>query len=364
MIKRLTVAALVAIAMGCGSKSSPTAPGAVSKPGGSLRFVAITGPAIVAPGTVTPLTLMATYGDSSKVDLTSQALWTASNPDVLSVDGGGRAVAIQDGVAGVAAQFSGLSATLVLTVLEAGTVILQGTVIDSGFALSGARVEVISGTGAGKATTTDANGHYKLFGVAGSIDVRASLDGYQSQTRSMTVSSSQPTLTFTLVPTTTQADLAGDWDLTFEASASCTTLVDVARRRTYIATLVQTGSALTVTLAGGQFAIDPSFYGPQGFENQFRAHVLGNAVALTLATYAYYGTHYDLAEIIPQNGVFTIVGKGTGTATSSTISGTLDGIFTLTGSGGGSNSPPPTSSVCNAADHRFSFVRRLVTSRR
>jgi Carboxypeptidase regulatory-like domain len=244
-------------------------------------------------------------------------------------------------------------------VLETGTVIVQGSVLDSGFALQGARVEVLSGIGAGKAATTDANGRYKLFGLLGSIQMRASLDGYVSQTVDATASASK-SVNFALTPTTPPIDLGGNWDLTFDASPSCTTLPDVARQRTYTAAITQTGTSLRVTLSGANFAPDTSFYyAPGSVENQFRAHVVGNAIALTLNTFNYYGTHYDLAEIIADNTQLRIVGKGSGTITSSTVSGTLDGYLAVFTSGS-----PPSGVTCTAADHRFTFVRHSATSGR
>jgi hypothetical protein len=358
MMKRLIVATVVAMALACGS-SSPVGPS--NKAVLSLRLMAgstISTSVTVAPGSVTPLKLTATYIDFSLEDVSSRAMWTASNPDVLRIDGS-QAVAIQAGESGITGVFGGISARLVVTVLETGTVIVQGSVSDSGFPLQGARVEVLSGTGAGKATTTDASGHYKLFGLLGSIQMRASLDGYVSQTVGATAVASS-FVNFALTPTTTPVDLAGNWDLTLDASSSCTTLPDVAHRRTYTAAIAQTGTSLKVTLSGAKFATDGSFYTPAGtLENQFRAHLVGNAVALTLDTFNYYGTHYDLAEIISDNTQLLIVGKGSGTATSSTVSGTLDGYFEVFTSG-----PPVSAVTCTAADHRFTFVRHSATSGR
>jgi hypothetical protein len=367
MMKRLILATVVAIAVACGS-STPVGPGN-GTPKALLNIRLTAGPSTalstvtVAPGSVTPLRLTVTYIDTSTEDVTSRATWTASNPDVLRVDGS-QAVAIQDGDAGVTGTYSGLTARLVVTVLETGTAIVQGSVADSGFVLPGARVEVLSGTGAGKATTTDANGRYKLFGVAGSIQMRASLDGYVSQTVGVTVvfsTSGGQNLGFMLTPTATPADLAGDWDLTLDSSPSCTTFPSAAQRRTYIAAIQQNGSSLIVSLSGAQFGKNTGYYAPPGtLENQFRAHLVGNAVALTVGTNGdFYGTHYDLAEIISANTQLVIVGKGTGTATSSTISGTLDGYFALITSGSGGAVP-----TCTAADHRFTFVRHSATSGR
>jgi hypothetical protein len=371
MVKRLIVATVVAITIACGS-SSLVGPGTNTiKPLQSLSLTVggtstASSNVTLAPGSVTPLRLVATFTDHSTEDVASRATWTATNPDVLRVDGS-QAVAIQDGDAGITGLFSGMSSRLAVTVIETGTVIVQGSVVDSGFPLPGARVEVLSGTGAGKATTTDAKGNYKLWGVVGSIQMRASLDGYVSQTVGVTVAStsgtSGPTLNFTLTPTATPVDVSGNWDLTVDASPSCTTLPDVAHRRTYTAAIDETGSSLKVTLSGAQFAKDLGYYSnPGALENQFRAHLVGNAMALALITstsFYYKIMHYDFAEIISANTQFVIVGTGTGTATSSTISVTLDGYFALLTIGSAASV-----STCTAADHRFTFVRHSATSGR
>ena len=368
-MKRLIVATVVAIAIACGS-SSLVGPGTnTTKPLQSLSLTVGTSTAsnvTLAPGSVTPLRLVATFTDHSTEDVASRATWTATNPDVLRVDGS-QAVAIQDGDAGITGLFSGVSSRLAVTVIETGTVIVQGSVVDSGFPLPGARVEVLSGTGAGKATTTDATGHYKLWGVVGSIQMRASLDGYVSQTVGATVAStsgtSGPTLNFMLTPTATPVDVAGNWDLTLDASPSCTTLPDVFHRRTYAAAIDETGSSLKVTLSGAQFAKDLGYYSnPAALENQFRAHLVGNAMALALVTstsFYYKIVHYDFAEIVSTNTQFVIVGTGTGTATPSTISVTLDGYFSVLTSGSA-----PSVFTCTAADHRFTFARHSATSGR
>ena len=129
MMKRLIVATVVAIAIACGS-SSPVGPGTNTiKPlltnrltAGSANASTVT----LAPGSVTPLKLVATYSDGSTEDVASRATWTASNPSVLRVDGS-QAVAIEDGDAGITGLFAGMSARLVVTVLETGTVIVQAS---------------------------------------------------------------------------------------------------------------------------------------------------------------------------------------------------------------------------------------------
>ena len=59
-----------------------------------------------------------------------------------------------------------------------------GTVTDSLLAVGNARVEIVSGDGAGASTRTGPGGNYLLGGAAGDVEVRASLPGLESQVRS------------------------------------------------------------------------------------------------------------------------------------------------------------------------------------
>jgi hypothetical protein len=67
--------------------------------------------------------------------------------------------------------------------------------------------------------------------------MRASLDGFQSHTRSVTIASDQQ-VAFSLVPANS-ANVTGEWRLAIEVSPSCHTLLEIARRRIYLATVAQ-----------------------------------------------------------------------------------------------------------------------------
>lgn len=63
-------------------------------------------------------------------------------------------------------------------VIPLGTYRLTGTVTESGLPVSKATVAVTSGIGTGLSVVTDLNGQYRIYGVAGAIDVTVSKDGY------------------------------------------------------------------------------------------------------------------------------------------------------------------------------------------
>src|ERR1700722_3552463 len=106
---------------GCGSKSSPTSP-TVGPP--MVTAVTVTGTAaLTAPGQTSQLTLEATLSDGSKKDVTSTALWSSSNRNVVTVTAAGLAMAVDFGQAFV--QGSSMAAgksspSFVMTVLPAG----------------------------------------------------------------------------------------------------------------------------------------------------------------------------------------------------------------------------------------------------
>lgn len=356
MMRRVFVAALVAMIVGC-SKSTPTGPSPGQVPPTPVwQRLLMSAPDSVAPGSVTPLKLVAVRSDNTQEDVSGQAVWTSSNPDILRV-AGGVATAVQNGEAGVTAWFGGLTVSKVVMVLEPGTWRVDGLVADSGFGLAGARVEVVSGIGAGKATTTDGNGNYRLYGVAGDVQMRASLDGYESDMKATTIRGNQTHVSFALTPLIKPADLSGDWQLTFEASRACDTLPEIARRRTYTAIIEQKVSALLVRLSGAEFAPDPAgFLG--GLMNQFRGRISGDSVTMKLEAYEYYGMHYDIGEILPDRSLLTMTGILTGKATASTISGSFDGTIAILGAS------RIVIAGCDRPGHQFTFARRSTTARR
>lgn len=148
---------------------------------------------------------------------------------------------------------------------------LSGYVADTAFrAVTGARVEVLDGPQAGLSMLSDAGGHFTYTGTfAPSVTFRVSKDGYNSAT-TMSMSSApggRPWAYVRLAPVDAPADIAGDYTLTFTADASCTSLPDDARARTYAATiaatpdpLVPAGTIFRVVITGA-----PVVAGTDGF---------------------------------------------------------------------------------------------------
>lgn len=97
-MRDLGLALAIGWAAGCG-KSSPTSP-TVGPP--TVTAVTITGnAALTAPGQTSQLTLEATLSDGSKKDVTSTAMWSSSNRNVVTITAAGLAMAVDFGQASV-----------------------------------------------------------------------------------------------------------------------------------------------------------------------------------------------------------------------------------------------------------------------
>jgi hypothetical protein len=349
MAKRIIAAAFTATVLGCGS-STPSGPTTFTGP---VQYLRIQLPGPIVPGSTAQLRAYAERQGMPSEDVTTRATWSSTDDDTLRVSSG-LATALRDGEAGVRADYLGVSARVTILILSPGTFRIDGRVLDVNFGVAGARVDVVAGTGTGKSATTDADGTFKLYGVAGAIRLRVTADEYQTVEQAATIANNQ-NLTVHLAPARVPASMAGTWRLAFAASGSCT-LPEAARQRPYDATVDQNGSSVVVRLSGAAFAFDPAGVG-NSVENTFFGHVLDDALTIRLVTYEYYGTHYDLGELIPNVGTYTVTGQGTATVSATTVSGLLDGTIALVGTSG-----PP--SRCAASDHRFTFTRATTTAAR
>jgi len=341
MFRQLISVAVVVMIIGCAQCSHQQTP---TKPDSRVAQIVLTGPSTVAPGATVHVSLISQYFNGTTQDVSSQATWSSSNSDVLLV-AAGDVTGVQNGEAGIIAEYSGTTIRKVVTVLPDGTFTVTGRVADANFALPGARVNVVSGTGAGQAAVADDHGAYKLYGLAGIVELQVSALEYQMLSRTLEVSANLQSVNLTLRPVEAPRDLSGDWQLSIDASPSCGSLIDSARHRTYVATISQDVSNVAVRLSGAEFARDRF-----GDTNRFSGRIVHDVISLNIQSLDYYGMHYDLAEILSDGQTYIVVAKGTGAATASTISGTLEGTIRVDFAG-------QESSSCTAADHHFTFVR-------
>jgi hypothetical protein len=136
-------------------------------------------------GGIAQFTLIARYSNGVDRDVTNGAAWRSSNESVLSISPDGRATGIMVGEVSLAAAFeSGTAVRNEVLVLPSGTFKLAGRVRDSIFPVPGADV-----SSAGAANTTAADGSYRLYGVAGDIEVRVRKEGYEDASKRLLVAS-------------------------------------------------------------------------------------------------------------------------------------------------------------------------------
>jgi len=289
----------------------------------------LTGPDTVTSGVGTAqFTATARMSDGSSRDVTNEATWRTGNGNVLTVSSAGLATGRQNGETSVTASYTGRFATKPsVLVLAAGTFRLSGTVTDEGVPLSGATVRVALGTGQGQSTFTG-GGAYRLYGVAGPIEVAATKAGYQELKKRFTVNGNE-TVDFPMQLTNQRIPIGGTYVLELTAAPNCSTLPAEVRSRRYTAVVTQTGPRLTVTLSGGNFTTQ------QGrVLNTFSGEADPFGVQFEMGGGFYYYYYYyfglynpQIAEQLSPTTQFAVGGSVRASVSGSRISGTLAGMM-------------------------------------
>jgi len=239
-------------------------------------------------------------------------------------------------------------------VLIPGTFRLTGTARDAGTQVADATVDLLDGSRAVMSTRTDGTGMYRLFGVAGTVEVRASKPGYLATVNRLTVNDNASS-DFVLASDPQVPDVRGTYTLTLSASDACKAsgylaLPAEARTRKYTATVRQIGASLQVDLSDAAL-----------LKRSFAGEVHGPRVTFELRgidpPFYYYFEHIetetDVLEQVSPADVFEAVGHVEGTVSQAVISGTLKGILALV-----SNLPFRTLDAYCPGDHSFVMVRR------
>ena len=335
------VAVSVLLTVGCNGDKVPTAPTAPTATSIGLSL----SPSVrtIPPGQTAHLIATAGYNDGSVRDVTGQTTWTSSQPNVASVSAG-TVTGVGLGATEIRANFERWSSSMSLVVEPNGTFILTGKITAPvGVGVSGATVEVISGPP--NQVTTNSNGFYQLFGVAGTVTVRVSKTDYFDEMRTVTMSADR-TLDVEITPRAAPADVAGTYRATFTAAASCASPPAELKTRTYTARIDQDGVRLLITLSGASFVTA---------KNTFQGGVFGNTVTFNIGSdgfydYAYYGA--TVRELLPSGQILGILGTVTATATPQSISGPISGRFTVTLKTDG------FVTYCSENDNRVVFTRQ------
>ena len=357
----ITIGAAIALGLVFGScdgsqprRSLPTAPSSTSAP--FLVRLELSAPSTIPPGESVQLTANAVKSDNSVENVTNQAQWSSSNARALEVSSAGVARGVGNGEAVIAVRYQTRSTSARTLVLPTGTYRLTGQVTDSGFGIADVTVTVISGIGEGLTAPTDASGSYALYGVAGRVRIQARKAGYLNRIDEVDVAANG-THGFELVAERPRTSLMGVYALTVAAGPcryATGTLPDTAKSRTYTATVAQDGGRLTVTLTDADFIVT------RGRGDHFAGFVdLNDLITFGVGDAYYYYSYsgqYDLVERFDDNSALVVSGSVTARATSSGISGTLDGAFMLAQ---GITAPfTKSSGSCYGNAHRFDLVRR------
>lgn len=331
MTVRAFVVAAAAVAAGLvAGCSHPTGPTGTS--GQPTPFLLkITGPAAIAPGQAVAFVATASMSNDTTQDYTRKVAWSASPASVLTITRDGEATAQAAGDARIDAWFPACcEAHTTITVLPPGTYRLTGKVLESSLPVQDAVVAVLSGVGAGLSATTDADGTYRLYGVAGLIQVRFSKPGYDDLVKTFTAVQND-VLDFPEAHQTAAIPaLAGTYTLTLTADPACPTLAlggipalpdDFRPTRSYRVSVTQEGPALTVTLT------DPAIV-PQ--ENHFTGRFESGSIEFAIGFgYFGYGLSDGVAEQVSATQAFVFGGQLHGQRSGSAITARLDGALEL-----------------------------------
>jgi hypothetical protein len=324
----------------------------------TVTAIRVSGPTRVAPGASAEYTATAGFSDGSSKDVTTQATWSPTGHfGALYFTGAGTAQAANRGESVVTARLNSKnSAPLTVLVLEPGTFRVSGAVTESaGRALPGVTVEIVSGTGAGLQAKTDFRGHYALYGAAGTVELRASAEGFDQRVdqKSITNEASVDFMLTSLVP---PADIAGTWLLALSPSPSCRdNFPEIARERKYEVHFVQQGTGLRLTISGPTLEV----WNPD--ENG--GTVFGQSVAFGFIGDTDYGSwsSTDLLDRLSETESLGFDGYVQGTVAGSEIRATMDGDVEYWNSQVHAFDGPTV--VCRAKDHSVVLRRSTVGAR-
>jgi hypothetical protein len=359
-----TSLALAALILACGK--SPTSPGIGQPPPPNVtpERIEITGPRSVPPGSSARFSAVLYMRDGSSRDVTAETSWSSRTPDVISASANGTVTAIQAGDGTISAVYQregSFNATKEVIVVPEGTYRLAGLVTEAGAATStiivGARVEVISGTGAGLFAMTGNDGRYRLYGVAGSSQIQVTRNGYDTSV--LTVSVVDHTIENVELRFSSSRDVAGTYALTISAASNCRgVLPDEAMSRSYTAVVTQQGSHLETTLTGSTFARNKA-----GSGDHFPGRVDAERVTFTINTAPYYNyypytTYYpDVVEQLT-SGYLILSGRVTATTAATGIAGALDGVLAIWPNNPTNVWRQSPTATCESSAHQFVLARR------
>ena len=259
----------------------------------------------------------------------------------------------------VSASLGSVTGTSEVIVVPRSTFRIVGLVTEAdaaSAAVVGARVAVTAGLGAGLFATTGEDGRYRLYGVAGDVELRITKDGYQSHAQRYQVAdhlmvNAQLNL---LAP---RPDVAGSLHVDDRRGRG------VSRQHARGSTTEELhggadaeGSQLDVRLQGASFAVSAGGRG-NGFSGRAEpTQVVFNLSRFDPSYYGYYGNAYgDLVEQLADARYLIVSGLARATDSGAGLSGSLDGALTVFT--GKLKSFPAIEAACRSTNHRFTLRR-------
>ena len=159
------------------------------------------------------------------------------------------------------------------------------------------RIEVVSGPQQGTVTFSDKAGKFAIEPkLTATSQIRASKQGYVDSTQFVGGTGSTLTIGFYLKSANAPLDWSGTYDVTLTADPTCTDLPEIARRRTYTATV-----GTTVVFSGAPFGSGGGSAWNSMYLTQFDDYV-------DLST-------EQLLELLPNDAYYLLYGGASGTVT-------------------------------------------------
>jgi hypothetical protein len=168
---------LMLVSCAGGGDMNPTSPTPAPTPSATATAVTVTSPAV--SGSTFQLTATARFSDGSTRDVTAISAWTTSNASVATVSTTGLVTIVGSGNVEFRATYQSVVGTLAIQTTPG--FLLSGNIQEAApdvSAVSGVRVEIVSGPGAGTLATSDSAGSFRFNRLTGVVAIEATKTGY------------------------------------------------------------------------------------------------------------------------------------------------------------------------------------------
>jgi uncharacterized protein YegP (UPF0339 family) len=290
--------------------------------------VELIGPSTIAPGQTVEYTARVRLSDGTQKSGAGASVRWNFDSQFIQITDAGIATAKErtgDTLIRVMAQGSNFTSSKEVTIVPEGTFRLSGRVVDAdspSVGIAGARVEAMPGS---IVATTDANGQYRLYGVAANATILASGEGYLNaeQQLQLTEHGSQ---NFQLKSNGDRLSLNGNYRLEIDASncLGSRPLPAAVRIRQYDAAVTTAGAEMTVVLTESRFKKNSI-----GKGDRFTGRVTGRRVTFTFSFLDYYYPYYgpsgypDVVEQLSDSTLFVPSGSVIATGSTDQVSGIM-----------------------------------------